>query len=406
MGKALLIAYTTDSIANASRLNLFGYGADASSDAEMQVNCTEAATFSNLRARVIAGNSGTATFVFRVNGSSVTQTFQITGVAAGEDATNSDTLIAGDLFHIHYNDTGSNATPSYIAGNVSFSSGHGNFHGCLGSGAVYDVESATRFIPFFGDCRPDGENTEDNVEWKVRGYTSIEALQVNVEANARTNTSTFRNRINGGDGSLLAEFAGGATGRVTDTSPADSLSDGQTINASITLSTGLEDLTVNSVVATLKSSDSKSETFGGRAGGNTRTASATAHYFVIGGSYVSAEPTISEANARTKPGFAATVSNLRCYLSANTYTGDGTLKLYQNGSAVITTTLTASGGAGWYENTSDTITIDADDELSFEFDEGTSGSITIHSVGITFAPVAAGGATYVGWGLNSKGGWW
>jgi len=51
-------------------------------------------------------------------------------------------------------------------------------------------------------------------------------------------------------------------------------------------------------------------------------------------------------------------------------------------------TLTASGGAALYENTADSFEIDADDELSFEWLGGTSGSITIRSAGITFSPVA------------------
>ena len=406
MGLALLIATTAGTLASGDENNLFGYVSDNTTEANTQASCTEDATFSKLGANIISGGSGTNNFRFRDAGGDGQQLATRAGAGTCEDTTNTDVLSAGDLFNIAYTDTGSNSGPAWVKANVEFSSGHGNFHGCADfSGAVHDVASATRFLPVVGTLLTDGQVTEDNVEWKVRGYDSFAGLQVRVTANARTNNSDFQNRIDGGFGSLLCQFAGGATGLVIDTSPADAITDGQTINASLTLSTGVEDLTVTFVVATLKSSSSKSDTFAGRQNGIIRTASATANYIPIGGHIHSLTAT-TEEQARIKPGFAAVVSNLRCYLSANTYTGNGTLKLYQNGSAVITTTITASGGAAWYENTSDTITIDADDELSFEFDEGTSGSITIHSVGITFAPVAAGGATYVGWGLNSKGGWW
>ena len=393
MGKALIVGTTADTAATGEEFNPFGFVAYTGSEAQTQVNCTEDATFSNIRTNIISGNSGTATFTFRDAGAAGNQTFQITGTGSNEDATNTDVLSAGDLFNIAYSDTGTNSNLPWFAANVTFASGHGNFHGIGGYATiVFDAQSSTRFIPLAGNLVADGGTTENNLEWKNRGYTSFEALQVLVAANARTNNSDFKNRINGGPGSLVCQFAGGATGRVTDSSPADSLADGDTINASITLDTGLEDLTISNVIATLKSSSSKSEIWIGIHAGVARTASATAHYVPIGG-YLFSLTALTEAQARLKPGFAAVVSNLRCYLSANTYTGDGTLKLYQNGSAVLTTTITASGGAGWYENTSDTITIDADDELSFEFDEGTSGSITIHSVGITFAPVAAPGGT-------------
>ena len=408
MGKSLIIGSCTAVAAGSGdELNFFGYGSDTATEARTQVSCTEAATFSALGAQILTGGSGDNTFRFRDAGANGNNVVTITGASRGEDTTNTDVLAATDLFNIAYTDTGTDSTMGWVKANVEFSSGHGNFHGVASyNGIVHDVASATRFLPLFGQFQLDGNDTEDNTEWKVRGYDSFEALQVRVSANARTNDSIFKNRINAGDGSALITFGSGATGLISDTGLGDAITDGQTVNASLTLNTGVEDLTITFVVGTLKSTSSKSETFIGIQSGQARTASATAHYFPIGG-YLQSLTAFTEAQARIKPGFAAIVSNLRCYLSANTYTGNGTLKLYQNSNAVLTTTITASGGAAWYENTADTITIDADDELSFEFDEGTSGSITIHSVGITFAPVAErGGATYVGWFPNSRGGWW
>jgi len=400
MGKALLVGGRTNTnSANGNEANFFGFSTNTSTESLTQVSCTEAATFSNFRTNIVGGNSGTATFRFRDAGANGNQTFQITGTGANEDAVNTDVLSAGDLFNFAYTDTGTNSACAWIAENVQFSSGHGNFHGA-GSfgGIIYDVQSETRFIPLMGALDNDGSTSEDNVEWKVRGYDSFEALQVRVTANARGNNSIFKNRINGADGSGSITFATLETGLKTVTGLGDAITDGQTINASITLDTGLEDLTVSFIVGTFKSSTNKSDTFGINNAGLVRAASATANYVPIG-SHWNSLTSVTETQARLKPGFAAVVSNLRCYLSANTYTGNGTLKLYQNGVAVITTTITASGGAGWYENTSNTITIDADDELSFEFDEGTSGSITIYSAGITFAPTGGVAVTRMddGW---------
>ena len=172
----------------------------------------------------------------------------------------------------------------------------------------------------------------------------------------------------------------------------DAITDGNTINASVTLGTGVEDLAVTLVGATLKSTDTEQDIWASRQGGLARAASATAHYYPLS-SGLTAVGTTTEANARNKVGYAGTAKNLRCYLSANTYTVDGTLKLFKNGSAVLTTTITLLGGAGWYENTADSITFTDTDELSYEFVGGTTGSITINMVGVTLKPDVAAAAT-------------
>jgi hypothetical protein len=387
MSKALMVWRIQGGAAIASGVETTPFGSGAgTTEANAQTSATEAATFSALRGLIVSGGSGTNTLQFR----DATANGALVGSRAGtgllEDATHSDLVDADALFNYAYTDTGTNSAFTWVSTLVEFSSGHGNFHG-VASSSICDAESSTRYFKLAGNVLVDGDATETNTQWKNRGYTSFEALQARCSANARTNTSSFRNRINAGFGSLQCDFASGVTGLVVDKTPTDALADGDLINASLTLDTGVEDLTVTIVAATLKSSTSKSETWSAFGAGHARAASATATYNPIGGALGNEDPT--EANSRIKVGFAARVSNLRCYLSANTYGGNGTLKLYQNGSPVLTTTLTASGGAGWYENTSDTIDIDDDDELSFEFDEGTSGTITIQSVGITFAPIAA-----------------
>src|SRR3990167_9011397 len=197
MGKALIVGSSAgSSFASGDEANWFGYGSDTSTEANTQSSCTEAATFSVIGGRVLSGNSGTATFRFRDTGANGNQTFAITGTGANEDATNTDILAAGDLFNVNYSDTGTNSTLSWRKANVEFSSGHGNFHGAAAfNGNVHDVQSTTRFIALSGGLGLDGIVTENNAEYLIRSYDSFEALQVRVKANARLNTSTFRNRI-------------------------------------------------------------------------------------------------------------------------------------------------------------------------------------------------------------------
>lgn len=386
MGKALMVIRPSTSIVSGDEINLFGTQADSAAEAQAQVSATHAATFSNLRFNIISGGSGTNNFRFRVDSANGNMLATRSGVGVAEDTSNTDALTASQVFAVAYTDTGTDSTYAWGSANVEFASGHGNYHGSARyASQAHDLENTTRFLSLSGNLRADGIASEANAQWKVRGYDTFAGLQVRVFANARTNTTSIKNRINGFDGGLSCDFGAGVTGLVIDTSPADSLVDGDLINASITLGSGTEAISLTLCVATLTSSSNKSEIWAASDVGLARTASATATYHPIGGYHTTS--TLTEAQSRIEVGFAASVSNLRCYLSDNTYTGDGTLKLMQNGTAVLTTTLTAGGGAGWYENTSDTITIDDNDELSFEIDEGTSGSITVWNVGITFSPL-------------------
>jgi len=386
---ALMIASPNVAIGNADEVNAFGWVTDTATEANAQYRATEGATFSLLRVNIISGNSGTATIKFRDGGADGSQSLSGSGTGVLEDAVNTDTLTAGDDFNLAYTDTGTDSTLSWLAMNVEFASGYGCFHGSANFlGTVCDVASSTRYIGFSGLLGGDGEATEAITAWRVRGYTSMEAMQVRVSANARTNDSTFKNRINGSDGTAVITFGSGITGLIVDDALGDAITDGHTLNASITLDTGVEDLTVTFVGATLKSSDTEQDVWLHRS--LTRAASATENYLPIGG-YSAGLTAFTETQARCKIGYAGTAKNLRCYLSANTYGADATLKLIKNGTAVITVTLTASGGAGWYENTSDTVTFTATDEFSYEFDEGTSGSATIQMVGMTLVPDVGGG---------------
>lgn len=394
MGKALLVCgmSANNDQATGTFGTLFGNSGISSTEANSQFGISEDCTIASLAFyQKNASAAGDNTVTVRKNGAGGTLTATKTGVGAAADTTHSDSFAATDLLGLAFTDTGTDPGYYTISATVEMASGHGNFHAAVRvTGTIYDVASATRFLALSGAMLPaDGATTEANTQWKQRGYTSWEAMQVRATANARTNDSTIKNRINGADGTGSIVFGAGISGLLTDTGIGDSLSDGDLIGLSLTLLTGTQDLTLSLAGCTLKNaSTSKSDCFGGRGDGLARAASATAHYFPLGGSHVTTETT--EVNVATRMGFDGTASNLRCYLSANTYSVAATLKLFKNGSAVITLTLGAGGGAGWYENASDTVAFVAADVLSFEYVGGTSGSITIQATGVTLEE--AGGA--------------
>src|SRR3990167_11331257 len=122
MGKALLISRGLSTLASGDEVNLFGYTNDTTIEGDTQASCTDAATFSNLRANIISGGSGTNNFLFRDAGADGSQLATRAGAGIAEDAVNTDVLSAADLFNIAYTDTGSNSTISWITANVELSS--------------------------------------------------------------------------------------------------------------------------------------------------------------------------------------------------------------------------------------------------------------------------------------------
>ena len=391
MGKALIAGMHGLTLVTGEEW-LLGMAFNGATEAQSQYQATEQATFSGLRGVIASGGSGTNTFRFRNNGADGNQVQAVVGAVAFEDTTNSDTVSAGNTFNGGYTDTGTDSLVRTIAVNVAFASGHGNFHTVSGAAnVVMDVASSTRYLPIQGACAADGTATIANAQYKVREYTSIEAFQVRINANARLNNSVFSVNVNGVDTGTAITFATTVTGLQVVTGMGISLSPGDLVCISMTLGTGVEDLSFGFAGVTMKSTANASAAGFGTQAGSARAASATPDYYSFG-----TGGSTTETSTAVKVGFAARCTNLRCYLSANTYTGAATLKLMVNGAAVLTTTITASGGAGWYENTTDTANIDADDVVSFEIDEGTSGSITIHQIWITFGPLImdADSATY------------
>lgn len=373
---------------------LFGALFSATTEAQSQVQATEEVTFSGMRGEIASDGNGTNNFRFRNNSANGNQ-FQAVvgpGPVAFEDAVNSDTVAAGNPFNGAYTDSGTSSIMRTVGFNVEFTNGHGNFHMASGTAnVVMDVDGSTRYLPIHGLLAADGTATIANVQFEVREYTTIEAYQIRINANVRTSDSVYSLNINGTDVGTPITFATTATGLQVVTEQHD-LVPGDLVCISQTLGAGAaEDLNFGFCCVTMKSTGNASAAGYGSQNGTARAASATANYYSFGGG-----TTTVQTSAAFKVGFAARCASLRCYLSANTYTADATLKLFVNGSdSGYTTTITAGGGAGWYRNLADHFDISETDTVSFEIVGGTSGSITIHQIFVSFEPIPEGATRWL-----------
>lgn len=355
--------------------------AHTSTESVVQFSASEAATFSRLGYLISSGGSGTSnTMKFRKGGADGNQSVTRNGAGAAMDTSNSDSVSASDLIDLSWTDNGSNPQfAGYITQTVQFSSGHGCFYMAETVNGIFVANN--EYMPINGQLYRNA--TESLLQFKSRAPGTWAAFQINVFSNSTS--GTLKNRINGANGSGTITIGSSLTGIFTVTGLSDTIADGDLLNFISTVSAGSA-MAITMVGCTLKSSGAKSDSI--RLGnGNTRSASVNENFYPIGGNTATSNNT--ETNVSSPVGFSGTASNLRINLSANTYTGTSTLKLYKNGSAVITLSITA-GATGWIENTSDTVSFVTEDLLSLGIDEGTSGSITIRGTGITLEDAASG----------------
>jgi hypothetical protein len=400
--KSLMVMAANATQATTSESNLAGAATAATTtEVNTQMAATQDATFSLLGCNIISGGSGTNNMQFRDAGGNGNQLATRAGTGLATDAVNTDSLTAADLFNVAFTDTGTDPVHSWLKVNVAFASGHGCFHASAAyAGINNNNQSDTRYNSLNGGLISDGTGTEAAAQLKNRAYNNWAAIQVRVTANSRTTDTVFTNRINAGNGTGVVTFGSGVTGLLQDTAIGDAVADGDLLDVLCTTSTGTQNITVTFIGATFTSAGTKSEVAAQLVTGSARAASSTASYVPLGGNLGTLAAGYTEAQSRVPVGFDGVASNLRCFVGANTYGGTATLKLIQNGSAVITTNITAAGANQWYENTSDTVTFVAADTLSFELDEGTSGSATFHTLAITLedVPASAGQPTWKRWG--------
>ena len=386
MGKALLV-YGPQTMGNGVWFPFGGIGASSGAESRSHFKLSEATTFSGLAWRA-TGASGTNTMRFRKNSANGNQVATRAGPGFAEDSTNTDAGVDNDLVNYSWADTGSDGAQIFVRSNVEFAGVHGNIHPCGSAGTALNLNfSGNRYLPLSGRLQPPEIDIE-NVQFKNRGYTSCESLQVVVVGNSKTTNTTFRINVNGTAVGSTITIAGGITGLHEVTGLGISLSDGDLVCVEW-FGTGTQDFQTTLLSAVFKSTSGSSEIWGQRllSAGYTRTASATPTYLLIGG--LQDVPT-GETDARIRIGFASRARNLRTFIEANSCTGSQTIKLFVNGSAQITLTIPA-GATDWQENAINTFDLNDTDQACLEIVGGTSGSCLFRALGLTFSPIVAAG---------------
>lgn len=234
---------------------------------------------------------------------------------------------------------------------------------CGGDNSNIVAASANLFWGVPGTGRADVEN---EVRTKVFDTYTLQNLFIRVITNATTADSTVRSRKNNLNGAQSVTIAGGATGVFEDTANSDSLVSGDYFALNTVAGAG-GDLTFTAAGFLLVTASSTIPIFASQAQHTPDIG--TVRYAGIGGT-----PTSTDTETQVQYTFrsSSTLSNLVCFIGTNTATAASTFAARINTVSSALTLSIASSTTGEFQNTADTASVVAGDEVNYIFD--TTGS--------------------------------
>lgn len=353
-------------------------------EARVQMTLRTAGEFSNLAVIVASNaNTGTSTVFLRKNTANGNLNVSIPTVTTGtfEDTTNTDSIASGDLVCLQVI-TGATGTLGITNFSTQFSASSNTSQKLISTNdANFSTDSVTNFAPLSGSLAWGA--TEANCQTKFRTAGTIKNAALFVRVNSRTTTSTIGTRKNGAAGALSISIGAAVTGILEDTTNSDTIVSTDLACYFITTGTGGGNLNVTTLGVDFETTDNKFQTSGGLAAGTSLT-NLTRFFALHNGTAFT-----SEATAASECNLAFTASRVGAYCSANAATGASTIDFRINSASSAVTCSAGAGLTGWFEDTTNSANVVADDNINIRIVSGTGGAITWHTVtlvGETSAP--------------------
>ena len=344
-------------------------------EANRQVIWRHNATLSGLGCSIPTNSiNETSTVRIRINGANGNQIVSVSGLTTGhfEDTTNSDSVTAGDKISISCV-TGATGTTFKIS-NVSFNSAAASntvrIIGCNPTTGA-NADSVTRYLPITGNPTPSSTESAD-LKLNIKRACTLKHLQVNVQANSRAGTTTYRLRKNGADGNQVVSVSSTATGWFEDTSNTDSIAVDDDVNFSVTTATGGGNCVAQSVTVAIETTDSS--TIFACCADPSAPVSVAAGTSKVGGLGGILPASTNEAAQQHLPGEQGLFSKLQVYVVSNGVSSTSTLKLRKNGTNVLNSVSIASGATGVFEDSSSSDLIEASDLVNYQITAGSGGT--------------------------------
>jgi len=354
----------------------------SSTEAQMQAVIGAAGTLSDLWVRVAAGGSSSAVTV-RNGAADTSITVVPTGAGEFTDNTNTDAVSANDK--INFGITVAALTPEFFS-------------------CVFDATSDTVFILNVVDNNGDAiagtdfqymnqtlgpSNSALANTHLLRSAGTITRTYIFVSSNTTSGNGSASVAVNGTATAQSAVITAATTGLFEDTGSAVSYSAADTVETELIEGSG--GATVYTTCgATFISTNSKQDCIGVVAG--TRTASATVHFWPISGREV--DDNTDEERIKHSMQYDGTASNLRIHALSNSYTGNATFTLRKNGVDTAVTLSHTAASTSLIEDTVNTVTFVAGDDLSLSYTGGTSGTLGANTTWALTLEADAGAATF------------
>ena len=237
------------------------------------------------------------------------------------------------------------------------------------AGSAVQNFGLTRFY-FCANANFNNNATEVNRQVTYRSAGTLSNLWANVTANTVNGTSTWRTRVNAVNGAQSLSVGASTTGIFEDATNTDSIAAADEVNYSLVTGGTSGSITTQSLTTVWSATTNTTIHHGG--GTLTPSFDSATEFIPLG----SGGQTVS-AEAETKFDFnsAGTLKNLFAYIPTNGRTTTSTFRSRKNAVDGVMSLSIAGSATGVFEDTVNTDSVAANDDLNYSLTNGTGGGI-------------------------------
>lgn len=393
-------AFSPDAMGTATRnwpMSSCGITNLITSEANTQRTIRQAGTYSRFFTRVTANASnGATTIFFRKNTANGNQNVSYAAAETGvkQDLVNTDSVVAADVINVQAINAG--------VGNITITGSSSAFASTTNTVQAYGFNTAssatvaatTNYYTIGGNL---STLVQADNEIKIGTIGTFKNMGVRVITNTIdvTGNSTFVFLKGGVAGALTITFASAETGVKEDLVNTDAVIVDDLVCIRQT-NTGVAG-TITSVHSWVSLETTNRKTDYVSAANSTRIVAQTRFFAFIGTSGASATESTSQFPAQV----GATFSNLRGYVSANTWSANFTITLRKNTANGNSTVVFATTTTGWQHDLVNTDVVVNTDLVNMQHvTSAGAGSVTITNTLITAEMAAEGGSTLLLMGVG------
>jgi hypothetical protein len=337
-----------------------------------------AGVHSLLYMNILSNNRGASTFRFRKNSANGNMVLSVGASTTGEfeDVINTDSVVAGDdvCYQVVTGAGGTNFTFQIVS--TLFRPNVGTVVSHASAPGGFSTASTTVYSSIGSQSQWNA--TEADRQWKSKAAGTLRNFFTYIGVNARTTSSTIGNRVAGANGSMSVSIPASTTGAFEDTTNTDTVSVNNMLGFYLTTGTGTGGINSGNVRMEFFNYTNQFQFISCPASTSTVNASVTTYFPMAGRT----EQETTESEIKTDANIPMRISNLQCYLNANTVSATSTLRLRKNTANGNNAVSITASTTGWFEDTTNIDEIASTDEINYQLVTGGTGtSMALTTIG-------------------------